>query len=169
MSPFQAGDDPAVDSDANPDNGLMSDVVNLESGEFDETIDAGFFVPMDPAINIEKFVRVDENPIALTKLVAVQPTGGNGSEGQDACETAGKPEALSFTYIDDGDLVIDTNQKPGQVEFQNTNPQLDDDGEIFVETNKGFSGTVEIGEEFTVAATGGDLEFEIFDFQGVPP
>jgi hypothetical protein len=43
VSPFQAGDDPTVDSDANPDDGLMSDVVVLTSGEFDSTIDAGFF------------------------------------------------------------------------------------------------------------------------------
>ena len=43
VSPFQAGNDPAVDSDANPDNGLMSDVVTLDPGEFDPTIDAGFF------------------------------------------------------------------------------------------------------------------------------
>ncbi|NEQ75668.1 MAG: hypothetical protein F6K23_23050, partial [Okeania sp. SIO2C9] len=41
VSPFQEGDNTTVDSDAGP--GLISDVVNLEPGEFDQTIDAGFF------------------------------------------------------------------------------------------------------------------------------
>ncbi|MGB5709953.1 MAG: SdrD B-like domain-containing protein, partial [Waterburya sp.] len=45
VSPFQVedDDDPAIDSDANPGNGLMSDVVVLESGKFNRTIDAGFY------------------------------------------------------------------------------------------------------------------------------
>ena len=43
VSPFQAGNDPAIDSDANPADNLMSDVVVLSSGEFNDTIDAGFF------------------------------------------------------------------------------------------------------------------------------
>ncbi|HAC64425.1 MAG TPA: hypothetical protein DCF68_13005, partial [Cyanothece sp. UBA12306] len=103
------------------------------------------------------------NPLDIEKLVAVEPMVEQGS----ACDTAGKPEELSFTYLPS--LIIDTNQKPGQVEFQNT-PLLDNPGdeEVYIVTNKGFSGTVSIGEEFTFAATGGDLEFEIYDFQGGP-
>ncbi|NEO53301.1 MAG: hypothetical protein F6K54_09545, partial [Okeania sp. SIO3B5] len=53
VSPFQAGGDPTVDSDADPDNGLMSDVVTLSSGDNNETIDAGFF-ELDSGIEIEK-------------------------------------------------------------------------------------------------------------------
>ena len=101
------------------------------------------------------------NPLNLEKLVAVEQM----VEGGDVCETAGKPESLTFTYLPS--LIIDTNQKPGQVQFKN-NPTLDNDGEVYIETNKGFSGTVEIGEEFTVFATGGDLTFKIYDFQGGP-
>ena len=103
------------------------------------------------------------NPLDIEKLVAVEPMVEEGS----VCDTAGKPEALSFTYLPN--LTIDTNQKSGQVEFQN-NPMLDNPGdeEVYIVTNKGFSGTVSIGEEFTFAATGGDLEFEIYDFQGGP-
>lgn len=63
VSPFRAGDNSAVDSDADPENSLMSDVVNLESGEFDSTIDAGFFKAA-PGIDIEKFV----NGIDVTDL-----------------------------------------------------------------------------------------------------
>ena len=45
VSPFQADGDPdsGVNSDANPADNLMSDVVVLTSGEFNDTIDAGFF------------------------------------------------------------------------------------------------------------------------------
>ncbi len=38
VSPSQQGDDPALDSD-----GLISDVVTLDPGEYDPTIDAGFY------------------------------------------------------------------------------------------------------------------------------
>ncbi len=107
------------------------------------------------------------NPLSIEKLVRVTPDFEMG----DACEIAGKPEKLTFTFSQDPDAagpIIDTNQKSGQVEFTNNNPQLDDDGEIFVVTNKDFSGTVSIGEEFTLDDVGGDLEIEIFDFQGGP-
>ncbi len=43
VSPFQQGGDSTVDSDADPNNGLMSDVITLSAGETNDTIDAGFF------------------------------------------------------------------------------------------------------------------------------
>ncbi len=43
VSPFQVGGNSEINSDANPNNGLMSGVITLTSGEENYTIDAGFF------------------------------------------------------------------------------------------------------------------------------
>ncbi len=160
VSPFQEGNDPAVDSDANPDNGLMSDVVTLTSGEIDDTIDAGFF-QLFADINLEKFTRVDANPIQLTKLVAVEPIDG-GLIGQDLCDDAlglGKPEALIFEYIPGN--TVDTDQDPSKAVILSNNG-VDDDGTSFIvvsdedDANKAldgdgkqfFRGNVDFGELF---------------------
>ncbi|ACK69281.1 Cna B domain protein [Gloeothece citriformis PCC 7424] len=43
VSPFQAGSNSALDSDANPANGLMSNLFTLAPGEINSTLDAGFY------------------------------------------------------------------------------------------------------------------------------
>ncbi len=91
VSPFQEGDDPTVDSDANPEDGLMSDVVNLESGEFDETIDAGFFKPAE--IGDFVFNDLDEDGI------------------QDLGEP-GIPDAIVKLLDGNGDPVLDEDDNP---------------------------------------------------------
>ncbi|MDJ0843839.1 MAG: SdrD B-like domain-containing protein [Crocosphaera sp.] len=125
VSPRQVGNNPAIDSD-----GLMSDPVVLSSGEFNTTIDAGFF-QLIPDIEIEKYVRVDENPIALKKLVAVEPLDG-GLLGQDLCNDdlgLGKPEALIFEYIPGS--TVNTNQDADKAEIHVDNG-IDSDGTSFV-------------------------------------
>ncbi len=91
VSPFQEGDDPTVDSDANPEDGLMSDVVNLESGEFDETIDAGFFKPAE--IGDFVFDDLDQDGI------------------QDLGEP-GIPDAIVKLLDGNGDPVLDEDDNP---------------------------------------------------------
>lgn len=57
-----AGDD-TLDSDADPNNG-MTQIVTLAPGEHNPTLDAGIFLPpppLNPAIDIEKFVKVVED------------------------------------------------------------------------------------------------------------
>jgi hypothetical protein len=51
VSPYLVGNNRAIDSDANPNNMLMSNVVTLTPGEFNNTIDGGFFKtpPPEPA------------------------------------------------------------------------------------------------------------------------
>ena len=172
------GDD-ASDSDANPTNGLTG-CYTLSSGENNPTVDAGL-VPQLPEIEVQKYVRVDENPIALQKLVAVEPLG-NGEEGQAVCQTEGKPVEMVFQY--NPSLIFDTMQQEGKGGV-NFNGGLDDDENIFVViTDKSdatssaealtgetyFSGNVKIGEQFT-ADNGGDkfntnVEFYFFDEEG---
>ena len=58
VSPFRnAGLADQIDSDANPDENLMSDIVVLSSGEFNRTLDAGFFRKG----SIHAFGFLDEN------------------------------------------------------------------------------------------------------------
>ena len=87
VSPFLAGGDRSIDSNANPNNGLMSQVFNLAAGEVNNTIDAGFFnkeVPVNPDVDIEKLVRVE----------------AEGTEaGIDLCDEFGDPIGLIFEYI----------------------------------------------------------------------
>ena len=57
VSPFQAGGNSAFDSDANPNNSLMSDVFSLSEGQVRNDIDAGFFeipenVNVDLSVNM---------------------------------------------------------------------------------------------------------------------
>ncbi len=189
VSPFQAGNNPAIDSDANPANGLMSDVVTLVSGEFNPTIDAGFFTPAIPEIALEKYVRVDENPINLIKLVAVDPLDSMGTVGFDVCMTEGKPEELLLRYIPS--VTFDTQQVPskGQALIPGTllpNGSIDDDGVSYIvvtdddDPTNGisgdifFAGDVAEGDTFSasIANAGSSFSsntyFYFFDQQGGP-
>jgi hypothetical protein len=72
VSPYLAGEDTSLDSNANPNNGLTSPVVTLNEGQFNRSIDAGFYNDnssnVHPAIDLEKLVK----PIIVT------PGGGEG-------------------------------------------------------------------------------------------
>ncbi|NEO97700.1 MAG: hypothetical protein F6K58_03130, partial [Symploca sp. SIO2E9] len=69
VSPSQQGGDPTVDSD-----GLISDVVHLDPGEYDPTIDAGFYNDIQPA-GLGDFVFEDTNNNGI------QDAGENGVAG----------------------------------------------------------------------------------------
>ncbi|PSN17992.1 hypothetical protein C7271_14850 [filamentous cyanobacterium CCP5] len=172
VSPFKAGNNSAADSDANPNNGLMSDVVTLASGQFNNTIDAGFFQAIQPGINLEK-------------LVKTTPPGSGVNGGQDLCETLGKPEVLVFQYLPS------TNFNPGQPSGKAeilTNNGLDDDGTSYVivtdedklqdvlagKGDRFFAGNVDVGDTFNASRfTAGDkfssnTYIYFFDSQGGP-
>ena len=103
VSPFQAGNNSAVDSDANPNNGLMSDVVSLSSGENDSTIDAGFFKDIKADIDIEKYVKAYSSIWDYWK-----------ADYQDADNPPG-PDALIGTHVEFKYVV--TN--PGETDLKN--------------------------------------------------
>ena len=189
VSPFQAGNDPTVDSDADPDNGLMSDVVTLQSGENNPTIDAGFFTPAIPEIALEKYVRVDDNPISLIKLVAVEPLDSDGTIGFDVCDTEGKPEELLLQYIPS--ITFDTQQDPskGQALIPGSllpNGSIDDDGVSYIVVTDDsnpldgisgdifFAGNVAEGDTFSASIANAGTSFSsntyfyFFDQQGGP-
>ncbi|WP_246844434.1 SdrD B-like domain-containing protein, partial [Hydrocoleum sp. CS-953] len=88
VSPFEVGNNPAIDSDADPNNGLMSDVVTLTSGETDNTLDGGFFQDVNAEIDIEKFVKVD---------------GGSGAGDDDDDDDGGYHPSGSGDDDDDDD------------------------------------------------------------------
>ena len=160
VSPFLVGNNSAADSDANPNNGLMSEIVTLDSGEFNTTLDAGFFNDIEASIDIEKFVRV-------------QPPG-RGKPGQDLCETLGKVTGLTFAYLPG--TSVNTGQKSDKA---TASGGVDDDNQAFIVVSgkKGkntlFSGLVDVGDDFTVnAGSKGKFDSEttiqIFDDQGGP-
>jgi hypothetical protein len=109
VSPFQEGEDSSVDSDANPDNGLMSDVVILESGEFNDTIDAGFF--KQPGIVIDKYTSGDGDEVAQD---ADQPSGPEIPVGDIATFTykvrnTGETQLVDVVVTDDNGTPDDTS------------------------------------------------------------
>ncbi|MEA5534016.1 SdrD B-like domain-containing protein [Crocosphaera sp. XPORK-15E] len=82
VSPFQEGNAPEIDSDANPNNGLMSNVITLEAGDNNDTIDAGFFKV--PGILIDKYTNAAGSPNAYD---ADTPTGPEIPVGETAIFT----------------------------------------------------------------------------------
>ena len=141
VSPFQVGGDSAVDSDADPNNGLMSDVINLSSGEFDSTLDAGFF-KLTPGIDIEKFVNgIDVTDINnLPEIVA----------GADVTFTYEVTNTGNVAFTADEVVVTDDNGTPGDISDDFT-PTLD------LSSDVGSDGVLSAGETWlytseTVAA-----------------
>ncbi len=68
------GNDDTIDSDADTTNGNMTPIVTLESGEFNDTLDAGVVkitINMIPDIDIEKFTNgVNADDVADAPLIA---------------------------------------------------------------------------------------------------
>ncbi|MEL6927723.1 MAG: SdrD B-like domain-containing protein [Cyanobacteria bacterium J06600_6] len=88
FSPVNQGTNEAADSDVDPTTG-MSDFVTLAAGQNIDTVDAGLTpatnpVDINPAVNIEKLVRVE---------------GEGGQEGVDLCAQFGDPVGLIFEYV----------------------------------------------------------------------
>jgi hypothetical protein len=78
VSPFMAsGSTPANDSDANPANGLMSNPVTLTAGQFNSTIDAGFYNTSN--FNLEIIKDANQTTVApntpVTFTYTVRNTG----------------------------------------------------------------------------------------------
>ncbi|MEQ8468436.1 SdrD B-like domain-containing protein, partial [Coleofasciculus sp. E1-EBD-02] len=118
FSPQDAGGDDGLDSDANPSNG-MTQTVTLESGEFNDTLDAGLLIP-NPDIDIEKFVNgIDVTDLNNLPEIAV---------GTD----------VTFTYA-----VTNT----GNVGFSTSDVIVSDDNGTVGDTSDDFTPTLDLSTD----------------------
>ncbi|NEP80103.1 MAG: hypothetical protein F6K39_19220, partial [Okeania sp. SIO3B3] len=129
-SPANQGSDDAEDSD-----GPISDEINLEGGENDTTIDAGFF--KKASLGDKVFFDDDGD--------GIQDPGENGVEGVTVTLTGGGEDGVIGTADDTTETT--TTDANGMYEFTNLNP-----GEEYKVT---FSDLPE-GFEFTAQDQGGD-------------
>ncbi len=118
FSPQDAGGDDGLDSDANPSNG-MTQTVTLESGEINDTLDAGLLIP-NPGIDIEKFV----NEIDVTDLNNLPEIAA----GED----------VTFTYE-----VTNT----GNVGFSTSEVIVSDDNGTVGDTSDDFTPTLDLSTD----------------------
>ena len=118
VSPFQAGNNPAIDSDANPDDGLMSDVVVLESGEFNRTIDAGFY----NTAKLGDFVWLDKNANGIQN--AGEP-GINGVTVKLLDATTGAILQTTTTGAGTNDPTTPGDERNGYYEFTGLTPGVE--------------------------------------------
>ena len=79
-----------------------------------------------PEIHLEKFTRVDINPIDIEKLVRVAAPSIVG----DVCDVLGKPVSITFEY--DPGTTADTDQGLGKAEVLFDSGAVDDDGVSFI-------------------------------------
>nr|WP_287244372.1 SdrD B-like domain-containing protein [Okeania sp. SIO1H5] len=110
VSPVNAGGDD-VDSDADPNNGLMSDVITLSSGDENDTVDAGFFNNA-PGPNI-----ID----GTSGMDMIEGTSGNdiitGFEGRDMLTGGDGNDIFVYTQLLD--------QRDDITDFQSGSDKLD--------------------------------------------
>ena len=156
VSPFQAGDDATVDSDANPENGLMSEVVVLASGENNPTIDAGFF----NTVGLGDFVFEDSNGNGIQDageegvenvLVKLQNPDGTAvldDAGNPITTTTGANGEYSFTGLIPGEYQVMFVAPEG---FEFTTPNAGDDDTVDSDANP------EDGTTQTVVLESGDF------------
>ncbi len=133
VSPFQAGFDNSLDSDANPDNNLVSNVVTLAPGDFDERLDAGFY-QRTPGLG--DFVFFDDN--------------ANGIQDADEAGVEGVVVKLlnpdgSAALDNDGNPITTTTDNQGAYAFFNLTPG---EYQVMFVAPEGFV--------FTTANAGGD-------------
>ena len=152
-----AGTDPTVDSDADPDTG-ETDVISLGAGEINLTIDAGLveeeLPPPPPAIDVEKLVRGE---------TTTSPVG-------PVCDIAGKPQALTFLFT--GGSANTTSQKSASV-----SGNVPEEGTFRVVVSKEkdaskalsgkakdtyFDGQVTVGDTYTATGDGGKFSSNTF-------
>jgi hypothetical protein len=120
------------------------------------------------------------NPLKLEKLVAVEPIDP-GVEGQDLCDTAGKPEEMVFRYRPG--IGFNPGQPSGKAAIIVDNGPDDDNTAYIIVSDKSsdplsgkvfFKGDVNVGEDFSasIANAGGSFASNTFiyfyDDQGGP-
>ncbi len=131
--------------------------------------------PATPEIDLQKFVRVDANPLEIRKLVAVEPLNP-GLEGQDLCDIIGDVEGLVFRYLPSN--TFNTFQPPGKSDIILNNGIDNDDMAYIVVSDKDedpfsgeifFAGDVTIGEDFFASGNfSSNTYIYIYDSQGGP-
>lgn len=104
--------------------------------------------PVFPEIDVEKYTRVDVNPIDIEKLVRVE-TPAAGGVGDDLCAVHGKVVGLTYQYIPG--TTVSTSQDSGKAQVNFQGP-VDDDGTSFV--------IVSDQADAAAALTGGKRFFE---------
>ncbi|MDY7008585.1 MAG: SdrD B-like domain-containing protein, partial [Cyanobacteriota bacterium] len=132
-SPANQGSDDAEDSD-----GPISDEINLEGGEYDPTIDAGFF----------KKASLGDKVFFDTDGDGIQDPGEAGVEGVTVTLTGGGEDGVIGTGGDDTTETT-TTDADGMYEFTNLNP-----GEEYKVTFE--ESTLPDGFEFTAQDQGSD-------------
>ncbi|MEO0984325.1 MAG: SdrD B-like domain-containing protein [Cyanobacteria bacterium J06639_14] len=146
----------AVDSDADPNNGLMTDVVVLSSGEFNPTLDAGFF-KLNADIDIEKFVNGFD---ADTAAEAVEIAAGDEVTFTYAVKNTGEVAftASEVVVIDDNGTAGDTSDDftPDFVEASDLNNNgLLDVGETWLYTKS------EAAQDLSTVTGSKDVQFHL--------
>ncbi|MEM9003726.1 MAG: SdrD B-like domain-containing protein, partial [Cyanobacteria bacterium P01_F01_bin.86] len=146
----------AVDSDADPNNGLMTDVVVLSSGEFNPTLDAGFF-KLNADIDIEKFVNGFD---ADTAAEAVEIAAGDEVTFTYAVKNTGEVAftASEVVVIDDNGTTGDTSDDftPDFVEASDLNNNgLLDVGETWLYTKS------EAAQDLSTVTGSKDVQFHL--------
>ena len=149
VSPFQAGGDAADDSDADPNNGLMSDVVTLDPGEFDPTLDAGFY----NTAGLGDFVFEDldgdgvqdaNEPGVEGVVVKLQNPDGSAvvdGNGNPITTTTDANGAYEFTGLTPGEYKV-MFVAPDGTEFTTANAGNDDAADSDANPNNGMTQTV---------------------------
>ena len=130
VSPRDQGNDDAIDSD-----GLISDVVTLAPGEYDPTLDAGFY--KQASLGDRVWLDSDKD--------GIQDAGEQGLEGVKVTLTGGGADGVIGTA--DDTTATTTTDANGNYNFDNLNP-----GEEYKVT---FSDLPQ-GYEFTQQDAGGD-------------
>jgi len=118
FSPQDAGGDDGLDSDANPSNG-MTQTVTLESGDINNTLDAGLLIP-NPGIDIEKFVN-----------------------GMDVTDLNNLPEIAAGTDVTFTYAVTNT----GNVGFSTNDVIVSDDNGTVGDTNDDFTPSLDLSTD----------------------
>ena len=131
VSPFRAGFDDSLNSDANPDNSLISDVVSLNPGTFNNQIDAGFF---QKTPGLGNFVFIDGNANGVQDEGEFGATGVVvnllNPDGSAALDNDGTP--ITTTTDNQGAYAF-FNLTPGEYKVQFVAPE----GFVFTTANAG--------------------------------
>ncbi|MGF1535403.1 MAG: SdrD B-like domain-containing protein [Elainellaceae cyanobacterium] len=132
-----AGADDALDSDADPANG-MTQVVTLAPGEFNDTLDAGIVEPANPNIDIKKFVNgFDANTAAEAVKIAA---------GDEVTFTYAVKNTGDVAFAASEVVITDDNGTPGYTS--------DDFNPLFVDASDlNSNGKLDVGETWLYTAS----------------
>ena len=166
-----------VDEDGNP----LTDPDGNPLPAASDTDPSNHFVVAIPEINLQKFVRLDANPLDIRKLVAVELIDPS-MEGEDLCMTAGKPEAMVFIY-EPSNTFNPLQPVPNKANIIVNNGIDDDDIAYVIVSDKSsdplsgkvyFQGNVNKGDSFTASIANASSSFAsntyiyFYDDQGGP-